>query len=269
MNKIHSLVSVKKTWELTYKEDGPRSGSAKATLIGLISVIAAPVISIVGVLILINSTSRWAKSYQKRDMAARMLKRALHSDESELNEQAKLRIKHCEIRIDKLKAEIKKTLSRHLWDSAKLDIGVPQRKNMYDYLSRDIPDSYWNDFSWDDFLKKDFLECDDSDKDKVTLNHIEKLRIRLASTINQKEALKANSAILKDIYEFKCLKNIIKIEDAKKWVLYGTLCTIPTGLFFGITLFPIDDKKWFKSTQDSVDWHNKFIKKPYLAPYFT
>lgn len=269
MNKVHSLVSVKSSWELTYEEDRPPSGKAVKALIGLISVIAAPIISVVGLLILINSTSRWAKSWQKRDMAARMLKRAIHSNESELNEQAKLRIQHCEIRITKLKAEIKKTLTRHLWDSAKLDIGVPQRKNIYDYLSRDIPDSYWNDFSWDDFLKKDFLECDESNKDTIPLNYIEKLRIRLASAINQKEALKADWTILKDIYEFKCLKNIIKVEDAKKWLLYGTLCTIPTGLFFGITLFPIDDKKWFESTKDSVDLHNKFIKKPYLAPYFT
>ena len=268
MNKTYSLVSVKNTWELTYKEDTKSSGMGEKAIMGIVSVIAAPIISVVGTLILINSISRWSKSYQTGVKAANLVQH-LSTADVDLQAEAESRIRHCDKRINKIKNEIKRVLGREFWDSAKLDIGVPQKKYFYDYLSKDIPDSYWNDFSWDDFLKKDFLESKTSEFDKGKLFYIDKLRIRLAAAIKQTEALKSDPTILRDVYEFKSLKNSIKIEDSKKWIRYGLFCLIPTGLFWGIYLYPTDDKKWFGSKEKCIQDHNKFIKKPYLSPYLT
>lgn len=271
MNKTYSLASVKNTWELTYTEDNT-TFLGKA-LVGVISVAAAPIISVVGVFILYNSGKKWIKSHLRTQTALFQQNLIAKDDDVALKQLAAARVKRCDNRIEKLKAAIKKTLTQDFWDSAKLEVGVPQKRGFYDYLAKKLPESYWNDFSWDDFLKKDFDESKLAQMDKAPFYAIERLRIRLVITLKQKEELSNRPEAIKEVIELKHLKNVIKIEEAKKWLLHGLFCLIPTGLFWDFAFFISDDKQRFEAikfgTDNVLETHNKLVKKGYLTPFLT
>jgi len=275
MNKTYSLASIRNTWELSYSEDKAPYGKGVKALIGAVSLIASPIISLVGALILSNSISNALKSYKAKEEAALHMSTCIGNSDIE-KKLADRQLSKCDKKIIEYKNRIKQTLTKNMWDAAGLQLQVPQKRNVFDYLSKELPEAYWNDFSWDDFLKADLINKKTHEGDAGAINALEQLQAKLKAKIKQKEELGKNPQNIRNVIELKYIKNSIKLEQAKTWLIHGLFCLIPTGLFWDcIFIMPIDDKakfegkKGFSKDENLISAHNRLIKNDYLVPYMS
>ncbi len=279
------LVSNHTNWELTYRDSQcPKETrlSMTAALIGCI--VAWPIFLIGGTVMLTLHSFNYFKTRWNQYKVIKVL-----TNKKNLEKCAEKRIECCKKQIKDLKSHAIFLMEGCLKKPMELNLPIPQKKEIKDYLSSHLPESYWKDFPWDEFLNKDFFQESNipDNPDKKTLQHLEKVRIKLNRLFHQEKILsnlKGNERLkaVKRITELSFVKNGFKRQKSKEWVVHAIFWLLPSGMFWDLYFnspnnerLTYEGKSHFlpQSTKlrkyaDFVDAHNQLVRNhDFLVPY--
>ena len=255
-------------------EENRKIGLGNSIEAGIASIIAAPIITLLGGFLVGYSAYKWVCTNTKRKFLETKLDVLGPVDFEKL---APARIAKCEKTIGKIKERIERQFEDFSRPES-LNLGVPETDLFYSIRGRIDPKirvEHWKDFSWDNLLAADLSEAPVDVDDISKLKRVSRDISRLKAALNQKAKLEQAPNAMKEVVEFKYIKNGIKLEFSKILLRYGLFFLFPTGHFW-LHLFPIDQKSFFDGKRDLlrkdmadanlIAAHNRHVAGGYQIP---